>query len=274
MPKPITPVNNVLLCLDRALNEEIILNGGIKLFLDPTWRPEWHATVTGVVAAIPIHANKNIQIGDEVAFSYRVIADRTCQKIDYFQSVFEQNNKVSRRFINGKGDKIIVQAMPGVISPIWVGYLLDRRGNHIDGVQGNEHDVDRWLSQFNFSSNNDFKFNNLFELNGKNYWRADLDDIFAKRIKGKVVSLSDRVVCTPIEVDVKNKIELMNGTPLPYQNVKLRYYDRGKVVSGGESLGIKEGQIVSFEEQYMEKYFFWNKEYFLIKQNRVNGVWA
>lgn len=272
MPKPITPLGTVFLCVDRVLNDEIITNGGVKLYLDPSWNPEWNASVTGVVAAIPANCHTNIDIGDEVAFSYTVIADRTSTKKDFFQPTF-QPTPFYQRFINGKGDKLTIVAMNGAVSKFWVGTLVNKFNDFIDGIQGTESDAQRWVSQFSFSSNADMKFNNLFNFNGKDYWKASLDDVFAKRVKGKIVSISDRIICEPIEVDIKHKVELFEGKKLPYQDVKVRYMDRGKVISGGEDISVKAGDIVSFEEKYLERYEFWSKKYFLIKSKRVNGIW-
>lgn len=268
----VKPVNKVLLCLDRALNDEIITEGGLKLYLDPTWDVHWNATVTGVVKGIPAHSNLNLKIDDVVAFSYRVIADRACNKKDYFQPIFAPLPHL-KRFMNGNGDKITFMAIPGVISKIYVCTLVDKRNDLVDGLQGDEHDAERWLAQFNFSNVQDMRFNNLFDINGKDYWSSDIEDIFAKKVKGQIVSIGDRVICEPIDVDVKDRIELLNGIVLPQKSVKIRYYDRAKVVAGGERLGIKKGDIISFDEEFVEKYEFWGKKYFLIKERRVNAIW-
>lgn len=273
MPKPITPINSVLLCLDRVMNDEIITNGGLKLYLDPSWHPEWSASVTGVVFGIPINSPKNIKLSDEVAFSYTVVADRSCTKPDYFQPIIHPS-PIHERYINGKGETLTVCAFSGNISKIYSGAYVSRRNELIDGIQGTESEVQRWKSQFNFSSNGNMKFNNLFNFNGKDYWRADIEDVFAKRVKGEIVAIGDRIIMLPVEEDVKTKIELYQGKPMPYRDVRIRYMDRGKIVSGGEELGFKKGDVVSFDERYLEKYSFWNKNYFLIKSHRVNGIWT
>jgi hypothetical protein len=56
--------------------------------------------------------------------------------------------------------------------------------------------------------------------------------------------------------------------------VQMRYFDRARLLSGGERLGYKPGNVVSFEEKYIERYSIFGKEYFLIKERRVNGLWA
>lgn len=272
MPKPITPINSVLLCLDRALNDEIITTGGLKLFLDPTWNPEWNASVTGVVFGVPVNCPENVNIGDEVAFSYTVVSDRTSTKVDYFQPIFEPT-KFYKRYLNQMGQKLTIVAMPGTIKPLWVGSLTDRYNEPLTGVTGTESDVERWMSQFNFSSHQDMRFNNLFNFNGKDYWRAGIEDIFAKRVKGEIVAIGDRVIMQPVEENIKERIEIIEGKILPYQSVKVRFQDRGKVLSGGEDMGIKKGDIVSFDQRFLEKYKFWNKDYYLIKKHRISGKW-
>jgi hypothetical protein len=254
------------------LNDEIITTGGLKLFLDPSWNPEWNASVTGVVFGVPVNCPENINIGDEVAFSYTVVADRSSTKIDYFQPIF-QPTKFFKRYVNQMGHKLTVVAMPGNVKPIWAGTLVNRRNELIDGVQGSESDCERWLSQFNFSSHQDLRFNNLFNFNGKDYWKAELTDIFAKRVKGEIVAIGDRIIMSPVEENIKERIEIIEGKILPYQSVKVRYQDRGKIISGGEDLGLKKGDIVAFDQKYLERYKFWGKDYYLIKKHRISGLW-
>ena len=56
---------------------------------------------------------------------------------------------------------MLIVAMPGKITHIWVGTFLDKRGNFIDGCQGSEHDIERWKAQFSFGETQKFIFKNL-----------------------------------------------------------------------------------------------------------------
>lgn len=270
------PTNKVFLKLDRALQEEIITEGGIKLFLQPEYNVEWNAVVTGIVAGIPINCNKDIKLGDEVAFSYKVISDRTFGKGGDYYMPIGAVSPVKQKYTNSAGNQLIIQQFPamyGKFNNFWAGCLLDKRGEVLDGTQGTESEVERWKSQFSFSNNHDLKFMNLFEFNGQDYWRADMDLIFAKRVKGIPVSVSDRVIMSVVETNVKHKIELIHGKPIPYNDVKMRYIDRGCVVSGGENIGLKKGDIAGFNPDFCEKYNLWGKNYFLVKERRINGIY-
>jgi len=279
----ITPLNIVFLSLEKSLQDEIILNGGLKLYLDPTYQVEWNATVTGKVAGIPKHPTGDckevcdkIKIGDEIAFSYRIVSDRCFPSAsDYFVPLFEPLPD-RKEFRNQKGDSIKVVAMPpvhGKFNKIWVGLLNTRTGKYLDGCQGNEHDVDNWLSKFKFSGVQTMAFNNLLNVNKQELWRCPFTEILAKRRYDKIIAVNDRVICEPIIEDIKHRIELETATLLPYQDVKMEYIDRAKLISGGTEMGFREGDIVSFDSRYGEKYSLWGNNYLLIKKKRLQGRW-
>jgi len=176
-----------------------------------------------------------------------------------------------RTYINGKGDKIEICSLPGKISPIWVGYLINKFNQHIDGVQGSESEVERWLSQFPIGKTDRYTFNNLFSYNGKDYWKCDPSDIYAKKVKGHLVAIGEKVICNPIDQKVP-KGALPNV--LHDKDIKVRFQDRAKVLTGGNDKGFKRTTIVSFDPRYLERYSFYNKDYYIINQNRVLGTWA
>ena len=268
--------------MDKPLQDEIVLKGGLKLYKAADYNREWNVTVTATVAALPkkIYGKSkaniaNLQLGDEVCFSYQVCNDVSFGTTgNYFMPEIEENPHILR-WSNAEGKKINVTNLLPVhgFSRIWVGLLVDEYNERIDGTQGTEREVKKWLSQFTFSGVQDYKFNNLLDINGKILWKCDLDQIFAKRVKNKLVAIGDRVICEPIETDIKTMMQITAGIDIPFQDVKMRYYDRAKVVSGGEDIGIKKGDIISFESKYVEKYTLFGKDYFIIKKRRVNGKW-
>jgi len=279
----VNPINTVFLTLDSALQDEILLEGGIKLYQAAEFDVEWNSTVTGIVAGIPKHPTglcaevcEKLKVGDEVAFSYRVVSDRGYPKAeDFFSPMFEPQPD-RKEYRNSLGDKLKVVAMPAVhgkFNKIWVGFLTDRKGNHIDGVQGNEREVDNWLSKFKFSGVQDMFFNNLLNIKKTEYWRCAFTEILAKKKKDKIVAVNDRIICEPIEENVKERWQLESGIALPYQDLKIRYVDRAKVISGGIELGLREGDIVGFSSNYLEKYSLWNSKYYLIKKKHIIGKW-
>jgi hypothetical protein len=94
MPLPEIP-NHLLVKIDRKYQDEIVTEGGHKLFVDTRFRPEWHATINGRVVEAPERLSlpqpwkglaPEVEVGDEVYFSYLVLFDR--QHRDNFEDVF------------------------------------------------------------------------------------------------------------------------------------------------------------------------------------------
>jgi len=274
------PLNQVLLTIPQALTEELITDSGLNLYIDASYNKHWQCAVTAVIADLPLKVPSqhkyifdNLKVGDEVAISYRIVADFTFgSDSGQFIQATEDNPHV-REFVNGRGEWVKVYALPkrsGLPGIMWVATYTDSKRQFIDGVQGDESEVERWLSQFPFGKTDVYKFNNYFEFEGKDYWKADLDDIFAKKVKGHWVAVSDRIICKPIEEKVPDSMLIGEHKG---HNVKVRYEDRGRVMTGGKSKGIKKDNVVSFDQRHLEKYTFDNKEFFLINEKLVNGTW-
>lgn len=275
-----SPVNQVLLTIDQALQDTLITDSGLAFYIDPSYRKEWCASVTATIADLPLKVNSKdkhifdqLSIGDTVAISYRVVANFTFGSDGgQFMSAIEDNPHM-REFVNGKGEWVKVYALPkrsGLPGIMWVGTYTNKKREFIDGVQGSEEEVERWLSQFPLGKTDRYTFNNFFEYNGKKYWKADLDDIFAIKRKGQWVAVGNRVICKPVEEVVPEKflIDEHKG-----HKVKIRHQDRGRILSGGKAKGLKKDQIVGFDPRHLERYTFENKEYYLINENFVTGIW-
>lgn len=276
----LTPVSQVFLHIDKALQDELVTDSGLKLYIDPSYRKEWQASVTATITELPAKVNPkekniidNLQVGDEVAISYRVVADFEFKGDGHrFMECVEPNEYV-KDFRNGKGDRLSVYALPkrkGLTHiPMWVGVCQDKRGEVISGVQGTEHEVSRWMAQFPLGKTDDYSFNNFFAYNGEDYWKCDLTEIFAKRVKGHLVAIGNRVICVPIDEEVPDEVLVgqRNG-----HTVQIRYQDRARVLSSGNKK-FKKGEIVSFEPDKLEKYSFFGKDYYLINENFIQGKW-
>lgn len=272
------PINQVLLRIDSAFQEEIITDSGLKLYFDPTYRKEQNVSVIATIVALPLKVNPkhkyiydSLKAGDEIAMSYRVVADFEFQSdAKRFMQTTEDNPHI-KEYINARGEWVKAYALPGKISKIWVGIYQDRNRNIIDGMQGSEAQMERWLAQFPLGKTDIYTFNNLFSYKGKNYWKCDVDDIFAKKVKGHWVAVGDRTICKPIDEIVPDSILVGE---LKGQDVKIRYQDRGKILTGGKRKGLKKDEVVSFNPRYLEKYSFENKEYYLINEQLINGTWG
>jgi len=263
------------------LQEKIILGeSGIELYLDATYNPEWNATCIGTVAATPAHPKgefkeipQQLKKGDKVFFSYRVVSDRSHTSEKGFYRMTDEHNEYFRRFTNTKGEWVTVVAYEGHIGKNWVGTHVDGRGELISGVQDtNERTIDRWLSQFQIGDHSSMKYNNLYEIEGNHYWKCNYQDVFAKEVDGKLEAIGNRCLLKPIEYKLTNAEKERAGI-IRTLDAKIRLYDRAELLSGGEDLGFKKGDVVGFEQKYLEKYDVFGKQVFLIKKNRINGTW-
>jgi hypothetical protein len=275
----LSPLNQVLLSVAKAINDEIITDSGVKLYLDGDYKREWNAAVTATIVELPTKVNPKekkildqLKVGDEVCISFQVVADF---EFDGDGARFMQatdDNPHVKEFINGKGEWIKCYAIPkftGISKIQWVGVYQDKFRKVVSGVQGTESELERWLAQFPFGKTDTYRFNNYFEYNGSDYWKCNLNQIFAKKVDGHLVAIGDRVICKPIEDDVPEEVKKSLG----YGNdVKIRHQDRARVITSNKA-GIKKDYVVGFDPKYVEKYEFYNKPYFLIKENFIHGIW-
>ena len=274
---PVPIRNNVLLTVDKTLIDEISTESGFKLYLAPEFNFEENATVTGCVSALPANYFGNLSIGNEVAFSYHIVSDREFPNTsDYFVPISEPNGHL-RIWQNGRGEKLRMRAHQGAISIFWVGIFFDSRGQFDPekSTQGTEEQVERWMhTNFKFGNCEKFIFKHKLSLNDKEYWKCKTENIFAKKTENGIEAVGDRIICQFIEIPVDRRITEIKGIQLPDTKVAMRLYDRAIVVSGGEDIGVRPGEIISFNERYVERYKLWGKEYGLIKKSRVEGLWV
>lgn len=275
-----SPISQVLLRLDKAFQDEIVTESGIKFFFDGTWNKPFSATVTATIAALPTkpdpkdkHILDSLKVGDEVAISYKIAAELTFQGDgERFMKATEPNDYY-KEFISGKGEKIVIVALParrGLQKLIWAASLFSKYGDLLQGYQGTEDEVERWLSQFQFGNTDIYSFDNFFEFEGQDYWKCELTDIFAKKEKGHIKAVGDRIICKPIEEDVPDDI----ASQIQHNfSVKIRYQDRGKILSARNNAMFKRDEIIHFNPQYTEPYEFWGRPYILIKEKYVEGKW-
>lgn len=274
------PLTQVLIKIKEALQSELITDSGLRLYFDGSYRREWTSSVVGTVVALPLKMSAkekkiagSLKVGDEICFSYRVVADFEFKGDGQRFMPATEDNPYTKEFISGQGERISMYALPkrkGLIGSMWVGMYLDKKRNLISGQQGTEEEVQRWMSQFQFGKTDEYTFNNFFEFEGEQYWKANLEDIFAKKVRGHLVAVGNRVICRPIEEDVPDEVKKSMGY---MGDVKIRHQNKAKVLTGGKEKGVKKDEVISFNPQFCEKYNFYGKDYFLVNQNFILGKW-
>lgn len=270
-----TSISTPFIQVEKALNDEIVTQNGLKLYIDGSWNREIHATVTGKVSALPIHGNhsalKQLRIGDEVAFSYAICSETAfAGDSENFIETTEGSDHM-KQWMNGKGEKLSVMAIPGGFNGVWVGTYNNRRGELIDGRQGNEREINKFLAQFSFGDGSELRFKNLIDIDGSDHWKTFYDDLFAVKRGDKIIALGDWMICEPIMIDQTTMYNLQEGLSLPPMSIVFMCTDRGKVVSGGSELGFKKGDIAAGGERFWSSYDLWGKKYLLIRKRRLIG---
>jgi len=278
----VKPINKVLVSIPQAFEEEIVTESGFRFYKDPTYQKEWNATVTGTIAVMSDLVNEEnkpifneLDLGVEVAFDYKVVADFDYASDEkHFHEVTPEGSIHIRKYVNKIGEWISVRSYPTHFGKKWVGWLQDRFLNHIDGVEGNENRLEKWLANFTFGKTDAFVFRNKIHVNKKPYWVVDFSQIIAVKHQGVWKAVGDYVCMCPLEVDVTKKVSITaGGIHIPEGSIKMRFFDRALHLNGAEKLGIGFGEVISFEEKYVIRYEIEGKQYFFIKQSRVDGIW-
>lgn len=272
MPKrKLQPFRDIILKLDTPL-QETISKGNLELYLDPSWHPEQHVTVTGIVYALPFNHNLDLKIGDTVCFSYQVVADRSFgdEPENYHPYINEENLKI---FYNGFMEKIQIRAVQGIIAKKFICVHWDRFGEFDFGYEGTLHEMERWLAQFKFGNTDKFIFNNCIDLDGDILWKCRIDEIFAKKVGKKLIALNNQVIVNPVKMDLTKEQLAEAGIIQPKSTISATVIGEGNVESCPAGFGVKKGDKISFEDQYKQKYTFFGREYYLIDINRIEGIW-
>jgi co-chaperonin GroES (HSP10) len=271
----IKATNNVILSIGKPLQEYIETESGFKLILaGQEHRMEWNISVKGTVVSLPKDNffDGKLQNGDEVYFGYFVCSDRSFDSdADFFnESVNENFLKI---FYDGHGNKIQIIAVPSIIDKQWVCSYIDKKGEFVHGKSGTEKEMERWLAQFTFGNVQKYRFENLIELNGEQFWKANQEFIFAKSVDNKPIALGKYVIATPIKYQVSKDELIKYGINIPESFMEATLSDRAVVFSGGEDIGLKIGQTVGYDGMYIQKYNFDGFEYIILEKDRILGIW-
>jgi co-chaperonin GroES (HSP10) len=97
------PIRNYIhIKVDKQYNDEILLDNGGKLFIDPTWNPQEHVSICGEVVATPIAGVSiysleckgivpEVQIGDRVYFNFNTLLTESNRlKDDIWMVAYDQ----------------------------------------------------------------------------------------------------------------------------------------------------------------------------------------
>lgn len=269
-------VNHYLVELETPLTEKIKTESGVEFYLAPEFNFSWNVTVTGRVVLCPenkARSLEHIKVDDKVAISYQVVNQRKFTGDSHIFKL-ESHHPNIMIYYNGKGEHLRVTKIPDHIKKgAWVGVYIDKRHILLDGCEGTESDLNRWLAQFPMSNSKDFVFQNLVRVNDKYYWKVEKEQILAKKLKNRLFATSNYAICKPIVIDLSKRLSLVKGIHLAPNSVLATYPDRAKLISGGKEYGLNVGDEIGFDRQYVNKYMLFDEEYYLIKENRILCTW-
>jgi co-chaperonin GroES (HSP10) len=287
---PVCPQNNIIVQIDKKYQDEIETESGIKLFKDTTFEPGWNATVTGKVVSVPHKviegtADKwhhrrgmivpEVQVGDELAFSYMVVFDREMVK-DHTKFYLHEDNGYQKEWRNCLDQRLVLTYLP---DKMMVAAVLDKRNNVIQpGRTGTFSEVERWLTQnFKFTKGDDETvYANLMWLNEKEeYWSVDYVFAHAVRREGQIKMIGGYTLLEPLDADRMDFFGNSGKLIVPESMKKKKREGEARIVSigtplkGHPTLNVKPGDVVRFNERFVERYKFFGKDYLMLQQRRI-----
>lgn len=269
------PINYILVKIKEKYDDELVFKSGVKLHIDPSWNPNFHATMVGKVVSLPVaytadrKVNQTIDIDDEILFNYKVVGDTS----------FENDPKAFRLVTKGEGylmewqnaDRETLKMQ--LVNPdkkIWAGVYIGPKDEIIDGRKGTQGEIESWTSQFKFTRSQSFMYDHEVEYEGETYWKVDLSFVFAVKKKGSWVMLGEYVMVEPL---VEKKPDLMeSGLYRTTSSMVVVREDKGFVryISKTDKwLGVLPGDVILFDGKLKEKYNVEGKPMYMVRQRYI-----
>jgi len=271
------PFDKVFVEIKARYEDEIRFASGVTLYVDPSFNPNFHATVEGVVHSVPIglrNANAGIKPivrpGDEVLFGYKTVGDVTYGDNTHLYRMITKEEGYITEWQNQ--DREYIRLEKGMKENQWAAIHTDSRGDFVAGKVGSQGECENWISKnFKFASGEGFTYDNKFYYGDKELWLVDYCYIFAIRRKGHMRMVGDYLLIEPI---VENK-PLLIGTTSLIRTEKDRFCvreDKGWLrcgESGREDM--KNGDVLIFDPSLKEKYNIQGKPMYVVKKQYVLG---
>lgn len=243
--------------------EKKFLDQQAGLFIDTTFRPGWHATVTGKIASCPPKAGLGLKEGDEVAFSYRVVYDQ--QHTDNADKIFYEDESPSpflTIWSNKLGQVLVRKYM---MNDKFSCALIQVEGNKkipVEEVNGNYSTVESFLGKFDFWDDTQIRYNNVVTIDGKDYWKVKPEEIYAKKDGDDIEMLNKTYLLKEIKVVTE---ETESGIIKPFED---RERDMQAVILHGRGV-VTRGDRVLVDRDRVQHYRFWEQDYLLVKERQL-----
>jgi len=272
-----SPKDKVFVEITNRYEDEIQFQSGVKLYIDPSFNPNFHATSVGVVHSVPASLSEDnagieaiVRPGDEVLFSYKTVGDIT----------YEDNTSSFRMTTKGEGyltewmnqERETIRLEKGMKEGQWVVIYTDKTGALIDGRKGSQGYCENWIAQnFKFASAEGFEYDNRFYYEGKELWQVDYSFIFAIRRKGHLRMVGDYLLIEPI---VENRpLQIMNTSLIRPESERYCVLEhKGWLRCGGRGReGYRNGDVLIFHPDLKEKYNVEGKPMYIVRKKFLLG---
>ena len=291
MTTPVCIQNNLLVELDKKFQDEIITQGGLALFKDTTFNPEWNVTVSGKVASIPkkltvgdgkvqsfwpdrVRIFPNIKVGDEIIFSYMVVMNRVLS--DNAGDIFTKDNPISPYTVTWSNPNGLQIVRTYLMNNKYECALVDSNTKIcFDLVEGDYSDVEEFMGKYMPTENHSFNYKNLLPYEGKDYWMVDYCNAIAIKKNNMYEMVGDFVLLQPIREPFRGTYE---GS-LEIYNIEqdTDYRAIAKVISIGEpllgqaKLSVQPNDTIVTDIRYVEKYHIDGNDYWVVRQKYIYG---
>lgn len=285
MSVPVCPDDYIVVRLDRKFKDTS--DGG--LFIDTGFSPGDHATVTGIVVSVPLgisnHFQKKnivpeVQPGDELAFSYRVVYDQRAS--DNAADVFYEEPALNPYITNWaapNGQRIIRRNKGKNVFDAAIYHTEKDKAVILEQTEGDHKHVNAAIKRWMPANETIFDYRNCFVYNGEEYWRVDYPMAHAVKRDGEIIMIGGFTLLecpeggVPRDRDYKGSLEIYGDV-----RIKAKVELRAKLVSIGTplldepKLKVKAGDLMVINSRTAQEYSFWGKEYILVRQNQLLAV--
>lgn len=269
------PYNDLLVEITNKYEDQITFKSGVKLFIDPSFNPNFHATSEGIVHSVPKvlrgpNAGEKMKIrpGDTVIFSYKAVGDVT----------FEDNTDCFRMTSIGEGyatewmnqERETLRLIAGYEKDKpWVAMWLDKHLNLLQGKKGTQGECENWMAQnFRFAEGEGFKYDNRLYYKDKELWRVDYQFIFGYKRDGHLHTCGDYLFVEPIVEDLPTMMSTLIERP---EHHRFCVRENKGWLRAGEREGLHNGDVLYFEPNMKEKYNIGGLPQYIVRRRFVLG---
>jgi len=272
------PLNNLLVTIDKKFQDQT--SGG--LYVDPTFRPGWYATVTGRVHSTPMavrkdynhgHPMPDLRPGDEVAFSYMAIYNEQHTSND--DEIFYEDpvgNPFETVWSNRKNQMIVRRNLKNGKFDAALFYEKDKKGVIVDQITGNRAEIESFLGKYMFGQTNNITYENLIDFAGDEYWQIDYPMVFAVKRGDEIEPVNGYALLDPPEKSMyvdKGGLHIVSDHLFGDNELHANLLYIGDPLPGAVKLGCRRGDKVVVPKDRVQEYQFWGKDYLVVKQDMI-----